>query len=434
MTPGWTYLMEAVYPANTHVIFYPFQGLVLLGAVSPEGEEMQPGPELNQLAAQLGVMAVPAIRGLFAELEERLSVGTTTHLMAQQASSKKLSMSMLGETDVALMPLDPTYSMADWGDSDTEAGSVMDARTLPPASHEGWVVADAGGVRHKLVQHAYKCSSAAAHALHPMLVWDAVRRRGASYGHLAASLPQHCRQELDAILNALLSQFRRVQQALQQQLEAWSGGLSGTATDIKHLGGDAVLPIRARYLGASVSAEPAGPVGSDDGGAPEVTPAMVRSVMSALTTGASTTATAQHTSAAPAPDTTDASGPSPVEAAVHRALQYVLQKRSTTSPSLFYHASSLHSIGSEGRAAPLLRVLILDCIQPGPDGCLQGYTPSPAFQQTFAKGWARRPVEGPAAPIAQSAAVLQLPDGHIMPALDLLEPKHMIQAALVCRQ
>jgi hypothetical protein len=43
--------------------------------------------------------------------------------------------------------------------------------------------------------------------------------------------------------------------------------------------------------------------------------------------------------------------------------------------------------------APLLRGLVLSAIRPGVDGTLPGYSPSPAFAQTHAKGWAR---DGPA--------------------------------------
>jgi hypothetical protein len=34
--PRWTYLFESVYQENTVVVQSPFEGLVLLGAVSPE--------------------------------------------------------------------------------------------------------------------------------------------------------------------------------------------------------------------------------------------------------------------------------------------------------------------------------------------------------------------------------------------------------------
>lgn len=34
--PGWTYMFEAVYHDNVHVVPYPFEGLVLLGAVLPQ--------------------------------------------------------------------------------------------------------------------------------------------------------------------------------------------------------------------------------------------------------------------------------------------------------------------------------------------------------------------------------------------------------------
>lgn len=62
MRPGWTYLLEAVYSDNTLVISYAFEGLVLLTAVAPDGCELRGVAERQQLAAQLGVVAVPCLQ------------------------------------------------------------------------------------------------------------------------------------------------------------------------------------------------------------------------------------------------------------------------------------------------------------------------------------------------------------------------------------
>ena len=52
MQPGWTYVFEAAWRGAMRVLAYPFEGLVLLGAVDPTGRELtDPGglcpPEHN---------------------------------------------------------------------------------------------------------------------------------------------------------------------------------------------------------------------------------------------------------------------------------------------------------------------------------------------------------------------------------------------------
>lgn len=152
LQPGWTYLFEAVYRDNTHVISYPFEGLVLLSAMGPNGREL-PAAERQQLAHSLGVLAAPWMAGPAEELRARLGCGT------------------------ALPP-----------------GAV--GQRVP--SFEGWVV-EAGGERCKLVQAAFKRAGTAALNLHPLLVWDAVRCGGASRADLASGLPAHMQRELDAL-------------------------------------------------------------------------------------------------------------------------------------------------------------------------------------------------------------------------------------------
>jgi hypothetical protein len=90
MQPGWTYMFEAVYQHNTHVVRYPFEGLVLLGAVSPQGLELPDAAARQQLAAELGdigVMAVPSIEGALLELLQRLGRGCCTSDQAQDSTA-----------------------------------------------------------------------------------------------------------------------------------------------------------------------------------------------------------------------------------------------------------------------------------------------------------------------------------------------------------
>ncbi|KAL4424357.1 hypothetical protein ABPG75_001658 [Micractinium tetrahymenae] len=176
LQPGWTYLFEALYPDNTHVVPYPFEACVLLSAVGPDGREL-PRPAARQaLAARLGVAAAPAVEGLWAELLARLGRGAAEPL--QEGKER-----------------------------------------LPPA-FEGWVLQDAAsGQRLKLVQAAFKAAGAAIRQrLHPLALWDAIRCGGASHEQLVRGLPAHARGELARMLDALQAQYSGVQRRLEAAL------------------------------------------------------------------------------------------------------------------------------------------------------------------------------------------------------------------------
>ena len=83
-----------------------------------------------------------------------------------------------------------------------------------PAAFEGWVVEDPEGTRHKLVQVSFQRTGRVAPQLHPLSLWGMVRNCGMSRAELSAGLPPHFQRELHAILDALESQFCRVQRAL----------------------------------------------------------------------------------------------------------------------------------------------------------------------------------------------------------------------------
>jgi hypothetical protein len=104
LQPGWTYLFEAVYRDNWHVIPYPFQALVLLGATDPQGNELPSAAALQQLARQLGVMAAPALAGTMPELTARLSVGCKLKEGATGAAASSTSSSAQSKALMCALP------------------------------------------------------------------------------------------------------------------------------------------------------------------------------------------------------------------------------------------------------------------------------------------------------------------------------------------
>jgi hypothetical protein len=194
MQPGWTYMFEAVYSDNTHVVRYPFEGLVLLGAVSPEGAELPDAAARQQLAEQLGVMAVPSIDGALPELLQRL--GRECSLADATESSNKPSATDTGKT--AQRRAHETSVNSDSKGSNSSSSST--------GNFEGWVV-QSQQQRCKLVlQQFLQAGHAASQQLHPLMVWDAVFR-GKSHAQLAEGLPAHFAAELDAMLTVLDLQF-----------------------------------------------------------------------------------------------------------------------------------------------------------------------------------------------------------------------------------
>ncbi|KAL6758414.1 hypothetical protein V8C86DRAFT_3134365 [Haematococcus lacustris] len=135
--PGWTYLFEAVYAANTHVISYPFQGLVLLDAICPAGLGLASGAAKHALAARLGTLAAPELQ--LQQAEELLR-----WLQAGQASSSSSPLSS------SLCSFAPSSSPS------TPPHTPLPTPSHPPAS-EGWVVTlGSSGQRVKLVHDNFK--------------------------------------------------------------------------------------------------------------------------------------------------------------------------------------------------------------------------------------------------------------------------------------
>lgn len=230
LAPGWTYLFEAVYRSSCHVVPYPFEGLVLLSAVGPDGMELPSPDERQALARQLGTMAAPCLEGPLAELHSRLARGAVPAAAAVSPAGRG-SGSRGGGAELAV----------------PRAGSAGKTELAAPPSFEGWVLEASSGQRLKLVQAAFKRAGAAAvELLHPLVLWDAVRCGGASRAGLAVGLPPHMQRELHAELDAMEGQFCQLscqlaaawtwaQQGQEQHSQGGRSGAGGQPGQLEEL-------------------------------------------------------------------------------------------------------------------------------------------------------------------------------------------------------
>ncbi|KAL6750543.1 hypothetical protein V8C86DRAFT_844345 [Haematococcus lacustris] len=197
--PGWTYLFEAVYAANTHVISYPFQGLVLLDAICPAGLGLASGAAKHALATRLGTLAAPEL-----QLQQAEELGSWLQAGQAFSSSRPLSSSLLSFA-FSSSPTTPFHTPSH-----------------PPAS-EGWVVTRGScGQRVKLVHDSFKRAHYEAQLLHPLSVWDRVRQGASRDQLLPPWLPSHLRAEAAAVLMALHRSFQevRLQHCAKEQAAA----------------------------------------------------------------------------------------------------------------------------------------------------------------------------------------------------------------------
>lgn len=118
------------------------------------------------------------------------------------------------------------------------------------------------------------------------------------------------------------------------------------------------------------------------------------------------------------------------------ALRYAVQAGSADPGPMFLSPDYRQRPGK----GPLLRGLLLACVQPGVDGSLPGYTPSPAFAQTHAKSWARNGPRGKRGAYLAALAAGEEPPGasgidavawQVVPWLD---GRSAVMASLVCRE
>jgi hypothetical protein len=404
MQPGWTYLFEAVYAGSTHVVQYPFEGLVLLDAVSPAGQALQRAEQRISLAETFGpgIIPVPEVTGAASELRAKLSEGTEAD---RHASHTKYP----------------------------AARATTETAPSAPPTFEGWVVQGSDGSREQLIQHSFTwVERRAQQLLHPLAVWHAVCIEGCSRAELLQPWPQHMRSELGRMLDALEQGFHEAQMELlrhlailtsaaeQQQAEAVSQpnaapastpaqgkGHDTCATESQQQVSEAAAAADAladlSLCGTGASTQAGSSMGTPSGKMPTSTMAGCLPTASAPERTTTATAGADTASEHGAPGSVS-SWPAEQQATMQDAVHYMQDKQGAVQSLQMgmYYQRDPYSRSSMAhpaiKAAPRLRRLLLECIKPNKDGSgLPGYQPSANFQQTWAKGWAAGPQLGHAA-------------------------------------
>jgi len=269
-----------------------------------------------------------------------------------------------------------------------------------------------------VVQENYKVFNLAASLLHPLAVWDAICCGGASFSQLNSGLPTHFQAELHGIVDALHSSYSTVALVV---LEAAKLLLEVRQTEESVARGHAEFSaavtesqLAAAESGACTATgagEEATAEESVARGHAEFSAAATESQLAAAESGACTAAGAgeEATAAAAAAAAVAAEAKEnvviaaameaaalPLTSSFVKALQYVCAKQIVTAPPMFLLSSTSATaqddswqlackVASRIAQAPLgagqLRHLLMDCVRPGVDGCLPGYTPSPNFSQ-----------------------------------------------------
>lgn len=148
--PGATYLFEGIYPENRIVIDYDFEGLVLLAAYNPFGEE-----------------------ALYEDLQT----------VAQQIGCR----------------LAKRYAY------DSIADLLIAAETLPP-TEEGWVLRFEDGLRLKIKGAEYRRIHALVSDLTPLGIWKAMKDK-ADLDALCIEIPEEFWGDFDQMRDLLEAQF-----------------------------------------------------------------------------------------------------------------------------------------------------------------------------------------------------------------------------------
>ena len=143
LSPGVTYLFEAIYNENRIVIRYPYEGLVSLGAYAPNGYEW----------ILTGFENIPGIR-----MAKRYFFGSISEMLYKAKHLK--------------------------------------------ASEEGWVVRFSNGQRVKIKGDEYKRIHAMVSRMTPLSIWESMKN-GGDLGAIRKDLPEEFWADFDSIVDAI---------------------------------------------------------------------------------------------------------------------------------------------------------------------------------------------------------------------------------------
>lgn len=294
------------------------------------------------------------------------------------------------------------------------------------------------GSLEKLVKDSFRQVLCRVQWLHPLVVWECLYR-GMSKAMLLDGLPPHMSSELQAMLGAFEQAYGYVITELerQQQETAWD-----EAQNRLH-----AFPKPSQAPGSSPR--------------PEIS---LESVMSAtqelrkLSLGCSSSGTGssnvhssfQQKQAQKVDQQSDSVAHDPAEVTVLASDGKILEYKALLFASAAFQkaAKAVSGRGDAFRDRSMYRPaasfrkfsfstdvhmhsVILDCIQPAPDGKLFGYSPSANFAQTWAKRWTHGPQLGRFCP---SQSLLEfLPDALLSVVLGSLTSTDFVQASVVCK-
>jgi hypothetical protein len=261
---------------------------------------------------------------------------------------------------------------------------------------------DANGSNRELIHKEHTRAAHDGLLMHPLVVWDRVRCSGESPKTLLLQrLPVHFREELDRCLSALEESYFWI----RKEVDAVLCRQSGTASS-----GSFVSVIQSHQLSTEWFST-----------------ALSQPMVSSKTE--SEAVNEQQNSLG-------WSAPGPLSIAFRLALDHaVLTRKKSAGPLSMYWQKQ--SANHQGR----MRCLLRDCIRPGYDGSLPGYSPSPrVFEMLPAGGWGSGPRAGGLASLNSGplSMLLKMLDSELILAvlveLKALDKWALRRASLVCHE
>ncbi|KAK3275520.1 hypothetical protein CYMTET_16352 [Cymbomonas tetramitiformis] len=417
--PGWTYLFEVVYDVNRLLVRYPFEGLVLLAAVSPEGVELSPWEARAQLAAQMGVTVAPTFT---ATLQEVLTQWPRLNATGLQSEGYVINFPERGRSKL----VHPVFSRAHQAVSDLAGlhpkklwelircgwsrGAVLEQRLAGVAPHvvaEGGRILDALEANYREALKYLQCCSCRKPLDQPSeIILSCHHYTECSTGVCAMCIgapPTQCVVCGGSLRDALAS---CIQGGLVEASQSACPHVGTEGPDVSHecervqAGGGiqhCSMCRRRRGAASTVEIEAA------------VMPlsqrfAQVVSLGDELGLGGQVRDDEYKVEFEFVPSELE-------NGSVLRTPYYL--------PIAFDPASSRNRVS-------LLRCKLLDCIAPADDGMLRGYTPSDNFKHTWAKGWC-------ASMPQQQGPMLKLPSDLLCGVLSFLSAAELAEVMFLCK-